>query len=50
MAPPLLLFLFLFSRGRKGHGASRSSVFVFYLVEDGRGMAAPVHLSLFLYG
>ena len=44
---PSFSFCFLFSRGREGHGASRPSVFVFYLVEDGRGMAPPVLLFSF---
>ena len=47
MAPPDFCFCLLFSRGWKGHGASRPSVFVFYLVEDGSGMAPPVLLFLF---
>ena len=47
MAAPVLLSLFLYGRGRVGHGATRPSLIVFYMVEDGRGMAAPVLLSLF---
>ena len=47
MAAPVLLSLFLYGRGREGHGGSRYSVIAFYIVEDGRGMAALVLLSLF---
>ena len=65
MAAPVLLSLFLYGRGREGHGGSRpsvivfhmveggsgkrlpSSVIVFYIVVDGRGMGATVLLSLF---
>ena len=47
MAPPVLLSLFLYGPGREGHGASRPSVIVFYMLEDGRGMAPPVLLPLF---
>ena len=38
---------FLYGREREGHGGSRPSVIEFCMVEDGRGMAAPVLLSLF---
>ena len=47
MAAPVFCHCFLYSRGREGHGGSRPCVIVFYMVEDGRGMAAPVLLSLF---
>ena len=44
---PSFCHCFLYGRGREGHGGSRPPVIVFYMVEDGRGMAAPVLLSLF---